>query len=67
MVMFLPFLVLIPTVPRLHTPSPPLPAVPICTNIQSHLYRYSVYFLFNSRGNLCTNVRLIDTVPFSSK
>lgn len=58
--MFLPFLALIPTVAWLCTPSPPpLPTAPICTNIQCD------YFLFNSRGNLCTTVRLVDTVPIS--
>lgn len=39
--------------------SSPLPTAPICTNTQSH------YFLFNSRGNLCTNVRLVYTVPIT--
>lgn len=58
--MFPPFLALIPTVAWLCTPSPPpLPTAPICTNIQCD------YFLFNSRGNLCTTVRLVDTVPIS--
>lgn len=60
MVRFLPFLVLIPTVACLCTPSPPpLPTAPICTNTQSD------YFLFNSRGNLCTTVRHVDIVPIS--